>query len=102
MCGGAALVHVDFHAGDTLDDRAARAGVIEMNVREQDGADVAQREAALAQPAFERGQTRRRTRIDQRDAVGALQDRGARSRAGCRETADRCSRTFNRGTTASS
>ena len=69
-------MHVDADTGHALDNRAGGAGVIEMDMRQQHRANIAQREAAIAQSALEHGQARRRARIDQRDAVGALQDRG--------------------------
>jgi hypothetical protein len=50
--------------------------MIEVDVRQQQRPDIPQRQAALAETVLERGQTRGRTGIDQRHAVGSRQHRG--------------------------
>ncbi len=70
----AALVHEHRDVRVRADDRAGRAGVIEVDVRQQDVAHVVPAHAVLLQAELERGQTRRRPGIDDRDASVGLHD----------------------------
>jgi hypothetical protein len=54
-------------------ERAGRAGVIEVDVREQQVADVREREAALRQAPRQRLRRGGWTAVEEREAVGCLQ-----------------------------
>ena len=51
------------------DDRPGRAGVVEMDVRKQEVADVGQLEALLREPRLERRERRRGPAVEERRAV---------------------------------
>jgi hypothetical protein len=57
-----------------LDDRAGASGVIEVNMRHQDLAHVAETNPLLLERRRQRGDRRRRTGIDERDAGRPMQD----------------------------
>jgi hypothetical protein len=71
----AALVHEDIDVGILSHERPGRAGVIEMDMREQDVPHIPHRHALLLErplQVFDRG---RRTWIDERNAGRAVQNR---------------------------
>jgi hypothetical protein len=65
-------VHVDVRM--VRDDRAGCATVVEMDVRQQDGADVGHRDAVSRQPSLERSPGRRRPRVDEDHPVRPAED----------------------------
>ena len=71
----AALVHVDAGVRHAAQDRAGGAGVIEMDVRQQDVPHLVEAGAEAGQPLFESGQTRRRAGVDDHQAIGGAKDR---------------------------
>ena len=70
------LVHVNPNGRILLHQHAGSAGVVEVDVRQQDAADVAQRHARLRQSSAEHRQRRGRAGVDDRHAVDAVQDAG--------------------------
>jgi hypothetical protein len=72
----AALVHEHFDVRVRSDDRSCGAGVIEVDMSQQDVADVRPSDAVRLQPEFERLQTSGWTGIDDGDASMALHERG--------------------------
>ena len=66
-------MHDDLDVRVRPQNRSGRAGVIEMNVRQDDRRDVRQPNPTTAQALLEFDEARRRTGIDQRDASSALQ-----------------------------
>jgi hypothetical protein len=68
------LVHVDAQRRILAHQRAGRAGVIEVNVRQQNRPHVGHRDARRCQPGAQRRQRARRSRVDDRDAAGTVQD----------------------------
>ena len=73
---GAALVDVDRDARMLAEDRAAGAGVIEVDVGEEDRLDVAESEAAERELLAQDRERAGGPGIDQRDAAGAFEDPG--------------------------
>ena len=71
-----AFMNMNLDRRHALDDGPDGAGVIEVDVGDQQGAHVAQRQAALPQPGFEGGQARRRPGVDERDAIGPHENSG--------------------------
>ena len=72
----APLVDVDRDVRVLAQQRAGGAGVIEMDVRQQQRAHVGDRDAGPGECRSQRFQARRRSRIDQGDPGGALNDGG--------------------------
>ena len=56
-------------------DASRRAGMIQVNVGQQQRPDIADRDALLTKALLERGQARGWPRIDQRHAIGIVNDR---------------------------
>jgi pimeloyl-ACP methyl ester carboxylesterase len=56
------------------DERPRGAGVVEVDVREQQVADVLDAQAVLRKPRFERGEGRRRPAVEQGEAVVGVDD----------------------------
>ncbi len=73
--GGAPLVHVHDRARTLGRERAHGAGVIEVDMREQNGPHIRHGESTCGERAPQRGQCGRRPGIDQRDALAAVQNR---------------------------
>jgi len=71
-----ALVHHHLEMRMAPHERARHARVIEMHVRQEDMRDVREADAEAIQPEFERGETRRRPRIDDRHTSGVTDDGG--------------------------
>jgi hypothetical protein len=71
----AAAVDVDLDVRVLLDDRSDGAGVIEVDVRHQDLADVLEANPFPRQRSGQVRQRRGRAGIDQRHAGGSVQDR---------------------------
>jgi hypothetical protein len=69
-------VHVHPDARILSNEGAGAAGVIEMDVREQDGFDIAYGEAALCETIPQRAQRRGRTRIDDGGRSSVQETRG--------------------------
>ena len=55
------------------DERAGSAGVVEVDVREQQVADVGQGQAALGEPLLQGGDARRGPAVVEREPVGGLE-----------------------------
>ena len=66
------------------DEHAGRAGVVEMDVGEQQVLDVAELVPALGEPALQRGDAGRRPAVEEGEAAGRLEqvdaDRPGRAR----------------------
>jgi hypothetical protein len=69
-------VHIDPDPRVLSNQSAGRAGVIEMDVRKQDGVDVANGEPALRETVAQRAERRSRTRIDDSRRVSLQETRG--------------------------
>ncbi len=82
---GPDLVHVDRQLGKPPDECARRAGVVEVDVREEDRADVAQAQIPLAQSGFQRRQHRRRARVHERDAAFHVEEAAGEDAVGAEE-----------------
>jgi hypothetical protein len=72
----AALVHEHFDVRMLSNDRSGCAGVVEMNMRQQDVTNVRPPDAIRLQPEFERLETTGRTGIDYRNAAMTLDEPG--------------------------
>ena len=67
------LAHVDEQARVLADEGAGRAGMVEMDVREQEVAELPDLEPVLGEPCPERVQAARRPAVDQRGLVAREQ-----------------------------
>ena len=85
----ALLVHVDAQRRILAHQRAGRAGVIEMNVRQQNRAHVGHRDARLLERRAQRRQRARRSGIDERHAAGTVQHDRRDDARHAEEVADR-------------
>src|SRR5439155_26218864 len=61
--------HVYLQARVPPDERSRRAGVVEVDVRQEQVPDVLQREAARGEPRLERLEARARAAVEEREAV---------------------------------
>lgn len=77
----ARLVNIDFEVGIFFDERTGRAGVVQMNMREQNGVQVGNAEAARIEMMAECGEGGSRARIEERAmATGFKKSGGNRAR----------------------
>ena len=72
---GTALVHVHGQVRETADQHAARARVIEVDMRQEQGGDVADENSGPRELFTKARQRARRTRIDEGDAGRVVKDR---------------------------
>ncbi len=71
----AALVHINPQRGIVAHERAGRAGMIQVDVREQQRRDVAHRQPGGRKGRVQGRERARRSRVDDRRAAGSMKER---------------------------
>ena len=72
----ARLVNIDFEIGIFFDERTGRAGVVQMNMREQNGVQVGDAEAARIEMMAKCGEGGSRARIEERAMASGFKKSG--------------------------
>jgi hypothetical protein len=71
---GADLCYMDLELRVAPDEDAGGAGMVEVDVAEQEVPDVRERQAALFEPSLERGDAARGPAVEEREAVVGLEE----------------------------